>query len=73
MSMLKPDKPNCKRRNTAGFVKNLSVMISEISRKEKYQLGTMPLSTIRENIDYVSVPALTKSGYVEVKVWISKK
>ena len=28
---------------------------------------------IRENIDFASVPALTKSGYIGVKVWINRK
>lgn len=46
---------------------------AEISRREKYQEGSMPLSTIRENVQYASVPALTKSGYVGVKVWICRK
>lgn len=46
---------------------------AEISRKEKYKQGSIPFSTIREEIDYASVPALTKSGYVGVKVWICKK
>ena len=46
---------------------------AEISRVEKYQDGSMPLSTLREDIDYASVPALTKSGYVGVKVWICRK
>ncbi len=45
---------------------------AEISRREKLQTGTVPLSTIRENIHYASVPALTKKGYVGVKVWINK-
>jgi small subunit ribosomal protein S3 len=45
---------------------------AEISRREKLQTGTVPLSTIRENITYASVPALTKKGYVGVKVWINK-
>jgi len=46
---------------------------SEIGRREKLQEGTVPLSTIRENINYASVPALTKKGYIGVKVWINKK
>ncbi len=45
---------------------------AEISRKEKYTMGTIPLSTIRENIDYAEIPSLTKSGYIGVKVWICK-
>lgn len=43
---------------------------TEIARQEKYFQGTVPMSTIRENIDYAECPALTKSGYVGVKVWI---
>lgn len=45
---------------------------AEISRREKIQKGTVPLSTIRENINYACVPALTKKGYIGVKVWINK-
>jgi small subunit ribosomal protein S3 len=46
---------------------------AEISRREKYQQGTVPLSTIREEVDFASIPALTKSGYIGVKVWICKR
>lgn len=46
---------------------------AEIARREKFQMGTIPLSTIREDVDFAEVPALTKSGYVGVKVWICKK
>ncbi len=46
---------------------------AEIARREKFQSGTVPLSTIRENVDYASVPSLTKSGYVGIKVWICRK
>lgn len=45
---------------------------AEISRREKYSQGTIPLSTIREHVDYAQVPSLTKSGYIGVKVWICK-
>ncbi len=45
---------------------------SEIGRRERIQKGTVPLSTIRENISYASSPALTKKGYVGVKVWINR-
>lgn len=45
---------------------------AEIGRKEKMQKGTVPLSTIRERINFASVPALTKKGYIGVKVWINK-
>ena len=46
---------------------------AEISRRETYKTGTIPLSTLREAVDYAEVPALTKSGYIGVKVWICKK
>ncbi len=45
---------------------------AEISRREKYFQGTIPASTIREDVDYAKYPALTKSGYIGVKVWICK-
>lgn len=45
---------------------------AEIARTEKYKKGTVPLSTIRKDIDFATVPALTKSGYVGVKVWINR-
>lgn len=45
---------------------------AEIGRRERVQVGKVSLSTIRENIDYASTPALTKSGYIGVKVWIDK-
>jgi small subunit ribosomal protein S3 len=46
---------------------------AEIARKEKYQQGSVPLSTIREDVDFASLPSLTKSGYVGVKVWIYRR
>lgn len=46
---------------------------AEIARREKYQAGSVPLSTIREDIDFAVVPALTKSGYIGIKVWICRK
>jgi small subunit ribosomal protein S3 len=46
---------------------------AEISRVEKYQKGSVPTQTLREDIDYAQVPALLKRGYVGVKVYIHKK
>ncbi len=46
---------------------------AEISRVEKYHLGSVPSQTLRESIDYAQVPALLKRGYVGVKVWVHKK
>ncbi len=45
---------------------------AEISRREKYFQGTVPTSTIREDVDFAIFPALTKSGYIGVKVWICR-
>jgi len=45
---------------------------AEIARREPYKSGSVPLQTLRANIDYAQVPALTRSGYVGVKVWICK-
>lgn len=50
---------------------------SEISRTEKFgdqgKSARVPSQTLRANIDYAQVPALTRSGYIGVKVWIFKK
>lgn len=45
---------------------------AEIGRREKIHVGTVPLSTIRENISYAQIPALTKKGYIGIKVWINR-
>lgn len=45
---------------------------SEIARREKIRVGTVPVSTIRANIGYAQYPCLTKKGYIGVKVWINK-
>lgn len=45
---------------------------TDIGRQEKYTSGKIPTSTLRADIDYAQVPALTRSGYVGVKVWIYK-
>lgn len=45
---------------------------AEIARREWKAAGTMPLHTLRQDIDFACIPALTKSGYVGVKVWINR-
>lgn len=45
---------------------------AEIARREWKAAGTMPLHTLRADIDFSVYPALTKSGFVGVKVWINK-
>lgn len=46
---------------------------ADISRVEKYQMGSVPTQTLREEIDYAQMPALLKKGYVGVKVFIHCK
>jgi len=41
-----------------------------ISRTEQFSQGKVPLQTLRAEIDYAQIPALTKFGYIGVKVWI---
>ncbi|MBI2330043.1 30S ribosomal protein S3 [Candidatus Daviesbacteria bacterium] len=61
-----------------GGAKGVRVVLSgriggaEIARREWKASGTMPLHTLRSDIDFAAYPALTKSGYVGVKVWINK-
>jgi small subunit ribosomal protein S3 len=45
---------------------------AEISRRELYKIGSVPLQTLRADIDYAQVPSLTRSGYIGVKVWIHR-
>jgi small subunit ribosomal protein S3 len=45
---------------------------SEMSRKESYREGRVPLHTLRADIDYGFREARTSSGRVGVKVWIYK-
>ncbi len=45
---------------------------SEMSRREKEVAGSVPLHTIRADIDYAFVPAHTNAGIIGVKVWIYK-
>lgn len=63
-------------RVMASGAKGIKVVIggriqgAEISRVEKYHIGSVPTQTLRETIDYASTPALLKRGYVGIKVWI---
>ena len=43
-----------------------------MSRREKEVAGSVPLHTIRANIDYAKVDARTPAGIIGVKVWIYK-
>lgn len=65
-------------RTMQSKAKGIKVLLSgrvngaEIARRELYQYsgGSVPLQTLRADIDYAAVPALTRSGYVGIKVWI---
>ncbi|KKU15122.1 MAG: 30S ribosomal protein S3 [Microgenomates group bacterium GW2011_GWC2_45_8] len=65
-------------RVMAAGAKGIKIQLSgriggaEIGRSEKYPIGTIPTQTLRSDIDYAQVPALTRSGYVGIKVWIYK-
>ena len=45
---------------------------AEMSRREKEVAGSVPLHTIRADIDYAHVNAKTAAGTIGVKVWIYK-
>lgn len=45
---------------------------AEMSRREKEAVGSVPLHTIRADIDFASVQAQTIAGVIGVKVWIYK-
>ncbi len=45
---------------------------SDMSRREKEIQGSVPLHTIRADIDYAAARAYTPAGVIGVKVWIYK-
>lgn len=45
---------------------------AEMARSEMFKEGRTPLHTLRADIDYALVPALTKVGLIGVKVWICR-
>ncbi len=45
---------------------------AEMSRREKEVQGSVPLHTLRADIDYAHVGAQTPAGIIGVKVWIYK-
>ncbi len=45
---------------------------AEMSRREKVILGSVPLHTLRADIDYALAKAKTPSGIIGVKVWVYK-
>ena len=59
-------------------VKGIKTMVggrldgADIARSEKYHQGSLPLQTLRADIDYGFAEALTTYGIIGVKVWIYK-
>ncbi len=45
----------------------------DIARSETYREGSIPLHTLRANVDYSHVEALCTYGIIGVKVWIYRK
>jgi len=45
---------------------------AEMSRREQYKEGRIPLHTLRADIDYATATARTVYGAIGVKVWICK-
>jgi small subunit ribosomal protein S3 len=45
---------------------------AEMARSEIFKEGRIPLHTLRADIDYAQVEALTKVGLIGIKVWICK-
>jgi small subunit ribosomal protein S3 len=65
---------NAKNSN---FVKGVRVWVSgrikgaEIARTEKFQFGTVPLQTLRADVDYIQIEAMVpNAGKHGIKVWV---
>ena len=58
--------------------KGIKIMVSgrlggaEIARSESYREGSIPLHTLRADIDYGTAEAHTTYGCIGIKVWIYK-
>lgn len=65
-------------QSIASGVKGIRVSCSgrlngaEMGRRETYKIGSVPLQTLRADIDYGFAEALTTYGLIGVKVWIYK-
>ncbi|MCA9388389.1 30S ribosomal protein S3 [Candidatus Berkelbacteria bacterium] len=60
------------QRNAKGIRVSISGRLNgaDIARTEKFSEGTVPLSTLRNDIDYAHVDAHTTYGVIGIKVWI---
>ncbi len=45
---------------------------AEIARRESYRIGKIPAQTLRADIDYGFIEALTTYGLIGIKVWVYK-
>jgi small subunit ribosomal protein S3 len=45
---------------------------SEMARREKSLVGSIPLSTLRAKIDYGFTEAMTPQGHIGVQVWVNQ-
>ena len=45
---------------------------SEMARREKSNMGSIPLSTLRAKIDYGFTEAKTAQGHIGVQVWVNQ-
>lgn len=65
-------------RATRLGVKGIKIMVSgrldgaEIARSEQYHEGSIPLQTLRADIDYGFAEAHTTFGIIGIKVWVYK-
>ena len=59
-------------KNAMGRAMRMGAGGAEIARSETYHEGTIPLQTIRADIDYGFAEANTTYGRIGVKVWIYK-
>jgi small subunit ribosomal protein S3 len=62
------------KNNSLGIKVSVSGRLggAEIARTEWYKEGSIPLHTLRSNIDYATAIANTTYGVIGVKVWIYK-
>jgi len=69
---------SCIKRTMDAGANGIKTMVSgrlggaEIARSESYHEGTIPLHTLRADIDYGTAEAKTTYGIIGVKVWIYK-
>ncbi len=69
---------SCMSRTMKSGALGIKTMVSgrlggaEIARSESYSEGTIPLQTLRADIDYGFAEALTTYGIIGVKTWIYK-